>query len=49
MLEFIEAGLPIGFSPMVQMGATGPFSFSGVLALENAEILLMEVPLQLPE
>jgi trimethylamine--corrinoid protein Co-methyltransferase len=24
---------------MVQMGASGPFSFSGVLALENAEIL----------
>jgi trimethylamine--corrinoid protein Co-methyltransferase len=39
MLEFIDAGLPIGFSPMVQMGASGPFSFSGVLALENAEIL----------
>lgn len=39
LLEFIKAGLPIGFSPMVQMGATGPFSFSGVIALENAEIL----------
>lgn len=32
-------GLPIGFGPMVQAGATGPATLAGTLALENAEIL----------
>jgi len=32
-------GLPIGFGPMVQTGATGPATLAGTLALENAEIL----------
>jgi len=39
LLEFAEKGLPVGFSPMVQVGATGPCSIAGTLALENAEIL----------
>jgi len=32
-------GLPVGFGPMVQAGATGPATLAGTLALENAEIL----------
>lgn len=32
-------GLPLGFGPMVQAGATGPATLAGTLALENAEIL----------
>jgi trimethylamine--corrinoid protein Co-methyltransferase len=32
-------GLPVGFGPMVQAGATGPTTLAGTLALENAEIL----------
>jgi trimethylamine--corrinoid protein Co-methyltransferase len=32
-------GLPVGFGPMVQAGATGPATMAGTLALENAEIL----------
>ena len=36
---FAEKGLPVGFSPMVQVGATGPCSIPGTLAQENAEIL----------
>jgi trimethylamine--corrinoid protein Co-methyltransferase len=32
-------GLPIGFGPMVQAGATGPATLAGTLALENAEVL----------
>ena len=39
LLRFVEAGLPVGISPMVQVGATGPCSLSGALAQENAEIL----------
>lgn len=39
LLEFANAGLPIGFSPMVQVGATGPCSLIGTIAQENAEIL----------
>ena len=37
--RFAEAGLPIGISPMVQAGATGPCSIAGTLAQENAEVL----------
>jgi trimethylamine--corrinoid protein Co-methyltransferase len=32
-------GLPVGFGPMVQAGATGPATMAGTLALESAEIL----------
>ena len=39
LLAFAKKGLPVGFSPMVQVGATGPCSIAGTLALENAEIL----------
>jgi len=39
LLEFAAAGLPLGFSPMVQVGATGPCSLIGTIAQENAEIL----------
>lgn len=39
MLEFVQAGLPVGISPMVQAGATGPCSLAGTVAQENAEIL----------
>jgi len=39
LLAFAQKGLPVGFSPMVQVGATGPCSIAGTLALENAEIL----------
>jgi trimethylamine--corrinoid protein Co-methyltransferase len=39
LLEFVKAGLPVGISPMVQTGATGPCSLAGTIAQENAEIL----------
>jgi len=39
LLEFTKFNLPLGFSPMVQVGATGPCSLSGTIAQENAEIL----------
>ena len=39
LIEFADAGLPVGFSPMVQTGATGPCSLVGTMAQENAEIL----------
>ena len=39
LLEFVQAGLPVGLSPMVQAGATGPCSLAGAIAQENAEIL----------
>jgi trimethylamine--corrinoid protein Co-methyltransferase len=37
--RFVEAGLPVGISPMVQAGATGPCSLAATLAQENAEVL----------
>jgi trimethylamine---corrinoid protein Co-methyltransferase len=37
--RFVDAGLPVGISPMVQAGATGPCSLAGTLAQENAEVL----------
>lgn len=39
LVEFANAGLPVGFSPMVQVGATGPCSVIGTIIQENAEIL----------
>ena len=39
LIEFANENLPIGFSPMVQIGATGPCSLAGTMAQENAEIL----------
>jgi trimethylamine--corrinoid protein Co-methyltransferase len=35
----VDAGLPVGISPMVQAGATGPCSIAGALVQENAEVL----------
>lgn len=37
--EFANNDLPIGFSPMVQAGSTGPIFLAGTLAQENAEVL----------
>jgi len=39
LIEFVNAGLPVGFGPMVMAMATGPATLAGTLALENAEIL----------
>jgi trimethylamine--corrinoid protein Co-methyltransferase len=39
LFVFAEAGLPIGISPMVQAGATGPCNLAGTIAQENAEVL----------
>lgn len=39
LIEFADADLPVGFSPMVQTGATGPCSLVGTMMQENAEIL----------
>ena len=39
LIEFAKEDLPVGFSPMVQAGLTGPINLAGTLALENAEIL----------
>jgi trimethylamine--corrinoid protein Co-methyltransferase len=39
LLEFVRAGLPVGISPMVMAGATGPCSLAGTIAQENAEVL----------
>jgi trimethylamine--corrinoid protein Co-methyltransferase len=42
-LEILETcakeGLPIGFGPMAQSGATAPVTLAGTMAVENAEIL----------
>jgi len=38
-LEFAKHGLPLGFSPEVQGGATGPATLAGILVQQNAEIL----------
>jgi trimethylamine--corrinoid protein Co-methyltransferase len=39
LIEFANAGLPVGFGPMVMAMATGPATLAGTLAQENAEIL----------
>lgn len=39
LMEFAENDLPVGFGPMVQVGATGPMSLLGTIAQEHAEIL----------
>jgi trimethylamine--corrinoid protein Co-methyltransferase len=39
LFVFAEAGLPIGISPMVQAGATGPCNLAATVAQENAEVL----------
>ncbi|MGD2176608.1 MAG: trimethylamine methyltransferase family protein [Anaerolineae bacterium] len=39
LITCARRGLPVGFGPMVQAGATGPATLAGTLALENAEIL----------
>jgi len=39
LVEFANAGLPVGFGPMVIAIATGPATLAGTLVQENAEIL----------
>ncbi len=39
LLEFVQAGLPVSYGPMVQAAATGPATLAGTLAQENAENL----------
>jgi len=39
MLEMAKYGLPIGNSPMVQAGLSGPVTLAGTLVVENAEVL----------
>ena len=39
LLGCAQEGLPIGFGPMAQSGATAPVTLAGTLVVENAEIL----------
>jgi len=39
LIEFANAGFPVGFGPMVQAGSTGSIFLAGTLAQEHAEVL----------
>lgn len=39
LLACASEGLPVGFGPMAQSGATAPVTLAGTLVVENAEIL----------
>lgn len=47
LLDIVEAGLPLGVEPCPQMGATGPMSMNGLVAMHNAEILAGVIAAQL--
>lgn len=47
LLDVVEAGLPLGVEPCPQMGATGPMSMNGLVAMHNAEILAGVIAAQL--
>lgn len=47
LLDVVEAGLPLGVEPCPQMGATGPMSLNGIVAMHNAEILAGVIAAQL--
>ncbi|WP_088227274.1 trimethylamine methyltransferase family protein [Desulfosporosinus sp. FKB] len=47
LLDIVEAGLPLGIEPCPQMGATGPMSMNGLVAMHNAEILAGVIAAQL--
>lgn len=47
MIDAIEAGIPILYSPGPLMGATGPATVAGTLVLTNAEVLFGVVLTQL--
>jgi trimethylamine--corrinoid protein Co-methyltransferase len=49
MIDAIEAGIPILYSPGPLMGATGPATVAGTLVLTNAEVLFGVVLTQLIE
>jgi trimethylamine---corrinoid protein Co-methyltransferase len=39
LIEIVEAGIPLGLEPAPQAGATGPVTITGLVAMQNAEIL----------
>jgi Trimethylamine:corrinoid methyltransferase len=47
LLDVVEAGLPLGVEPCPQMGATGPMSMNGLVAMHNAEMLAGVIAAQL--
>ncbi|MCR6544014.1 trimethylamine methyltransferase family protein [Dehalobacterium formicoaceticum] len=47
LLDVVAAGLPLGVEPCPQMGATGPMSMNGLVAMHNAEILAGVIAAQL--
>jgi len=47
MLDIVEAGLPLGVEPSPTMGATGPMTLVGCVAMHNAEILAGIIAAQL--
>jgi len=47
LLDVVDAGLPLGVEPCPQMGATGPMSKNGLVAMHNAEILAGVIAAQL--
>lgn len=47
LLDIVDAGLPLGVEPCPQMGATGPMTLIGCVAMHNAEMLAGVIAAQL--
>ncbi|MDD2497187.1 MAG: trimethylamine methyltransferase family protein [Desulfitobacteriaceae bacterium] len=47
LLDVADAGLPLGIEPCPQMGATGPMTLVGTVAMHNAEMLAGVIAAQL--
>lgn len=47
LLDVVDAGIPLGVEPCPQMGATGPMSMNGLVAMHNAELLAGVIAAQL--
>ena len=47
LLDTVDAGLPLGIEPCPQMGATGPMTLVGTVAMHNAEMLAGVIAAQL--